>query len=87
MSDFLIITPSDWQELPNSTWFIDNFTGEDGMAQIISMGNFGVLDALLETAGYVGLVSDTVGVNDARTVTTNDAQERIRLWLKMGPPL
>lgn len=86
MSEFIIVTPADWVEFPNATYFIDNFTGEEGIVGVIERKEFPAMDALF-VDNNLFTFEPGQGVNDMRMIRTGDPVNRFKLWLKLGPAM
>lgn len=80
MSDFILIVPPDYLEVPNATEFVLNY-GEAAMRQHVTGMEWGILDGLLEAYLPPGTT-----IIDARLIdVANDLENRLRLWFKVEP--
>lgn len=84
MSEFLMIVPPEFTEIPNAAEFIAATCGEDGLSAVIANQSWWEISQFLD---MVGLLLPGMGVHDARLFRTGDLENPFRFFVKWGPEL
>lgn len=78
MSNFLLVVPPDWTEIPEAGAFFQNYASPENISQYLAEGAIWQVQGALDNAGYlpVGMM-----VIDARVFDDGIP----RLWVKFAP--
>jgi hypothetical protein len=79
MSEFILIVPADFIELPNATAFV-LANGEEGIRRNIANAEWSIIENILQEFIPIGYT-----LVEARLIDLPDSEERIRFWYKLLP--
>lgn len=80
--DFLMVIPPGWNEIPNATDLIVVW-GEDGLSLDIQQKRWGIIDGVIEAAGFLPAGHTLV---EARMFDTGaEGSSRLRFWFRTEP--
>lgn len=78
MSQFLMVIPSGWQEMQNSSAFIEQHTEATILDLIARNEGWGAIEALMQDGGYI---APDAAITDFRMFSDGDVT---RIWYQLG---